>query len=200
MFTAFSLCQLGELYLLEYVQFMSSWGILSIITIQYRHQKYRFVTKSFTGVSVLRQAVKSQVLIFVSNCTSDSSLKSALCSEQLKWRIIHSDGWLSARSDWTILRADQFPASLYCCWWWVTPLIITRESMPWILFSLPAHWHGDAATLLHRCCMHTCITHSHWHALADQPYYTVQQHKLACIRVIAAYTCDTVWPCVMIST
>lgn len=92
-----------------------------------------------------------------------------LCSGQLKWRIINSDGWLSARSDWTILRADQFPASAYRCWWWVTQLIITRESMPWILFSLPALRQGDTATLLHRrCILHTHTrreVHTDWPAM-----------------------------------
>lgn len=82
----------------------------------------------------------------------------ALCPEQLEWRIINSDSWPPARSDWTILRADQFPCLSSRCWWWVTQLIITRESMPWILFSLPALWCGDTATLLHR---HTHYPHPH---------------------------------------
>lgn len=162
----------------------------------------------FTGVLLFEGLTQSQDFTFKSSLQAASQAASPnfndltvrltrvlvsslqLRSKPLKWRIINSDGWLSARSDWTILRADQFPASLYRCWWWVTQLIRTRESMPWILFSPLAHWHEDAATLLHTHCIHTHCIHTHphtqWgtHWLTD--YMMLQpaalQHKLFCLR------------------
>lgn len=149
-------------------QFTSSLSLLSSLE--------RFVSKAwdiFRGFNFFKS---DRDFTFKSNLIGDQSSCKSVClaqvlvsslqlsPEQRKWRIINI--WLSARSDWTILRADQFPASLYCCRWWVTQLIITRESMPCILFSPLADWHRDAATLLHRHRLHshTHNPHTAWGA------------------------------------